>query len=351
MKPTPQPLNPIDHTELAKYAGTFARIEWLLLVLLLLYIVTPNVRVTSTPVVVLAACGYFAAVLSLHLFGARREHRPWVIALRTWLMIALIAWVMWHSGGVHSPLLGLFLLPLVAAALILGMGMTLFDTLLVTLIYLSLGWFEDPQGKLPPQELARLAVVFSPFLLVAYLTASLHRDIAQASQRIQTLSLTDELTGLYNLRAFKNLMAREETRAKRYQRSFTILMIDADFLKQINDQYGHSAGSELIRHVARHIRRSLRTTDIPARYGGDEFVALLVETPSQGGWAVAERLRQAVAQNPIMLEKENITASVSIGLAAYPEHGENAEAVLALADQALYESKRAGRNLVRVHSR
>ncbi len=123
-------------------------------------------------------------------------------------------------------------------------------------------------------------------------------------------------------------------------------MIDCDNLKTVNDTHGHEAGSRLLRQVANAVQVELRATDVPARYGGDEFIVLLPETPPKGAADVAERIRLAIAARPLAINGQNVVASVSIGFASYPEDGRTLDALAARADRALYQAKQEGRNRV-----
>jgi diguanylate cyclase (GGDEF)-like protein len=114
----------------------------------------------------------------------------------------------------------------------------------------------------------------------------------------------------------------------------------------VNDAYGHEAGNRLLQHVVKSMQGHLRATDIPARYGGDEFVIMLPDTPSRGALEVAERIRVAVESTPFATEAGRVPCTVSIGVASYPQDGRSIEALLARADLALYEAKAAGRNRV-----
>jgi diguanylate cyclase (GGDEF)-like protein len=123
-------------------------------------------------------------------------------------------------------------------------------------------------------------------------------------------------------------------------------MIDSDHLKGVNDSHGHDAGTRLLRQLAHAIQRELRASDVPARYGGDEFIVLLPETPAQGALDVAERIRKVISATPLALEGRTVACSVSIGLACFPEDGRTLDTLAARADRALYQAKKAGRDCV-----
>ncbi|MBU2663002.1 diguanylate cyclase [Actinoplanes bogorensis] len=167
-------------------------------------------------------------------------------------------------------------------------------------------------------------------------------------EEAQRLSLTDPLTGLWNYRYLRESLRREVERASRFGRMLAVLVLDLDHFKDVNDTYGHAAGDAVLSEFARRIRVGLREVDVAFRQGGEEFVVLLPETDAYGGAIVAERLGAAVRGRPVIVEGESIPISVSIGVAVYPEHGENSPQVLSSADRALYAAKNAGRDTYRL---
>ena len=187
---------------------------------------------------------------------------------------------------------------------------------------------------------------FSPFLLVAYVTSMLAADILQAKKRITLLSQTDDLTGLLNMRAFNLVLEKEIARVTRYAQPFTVIMVDVDGLKTVNDHYGHTAGSRLIKIIGQSIRDCVRTSDVLARYGGDEFVILMSHTSTEHARTAAERIRAAIHNTSFDMKGVRISNTVSIGIASFPECVEDAADVLDKADIALYQSKQGGRNKV-----
>jgi diguanylate cyclase (GGDEF)-like protein len=168
-------------------------------------------------------------------------------------------------------------------------------------------------------------------------------------QKPHILSAADSLTGMMNRRTFEDRWQGEVARARRYGRPISIAAIDIDYFKQFNDTYGHAAGDLALQSVGRVIRSRVRTGDYAARIGGEEFVVALPETNSVNATAVAEQLRQAVAQNPIHVagHRGAVNVTISIGVAAWPEHGEEITRLLERADNRLYEAKLAGRDQVK----
>jgi diguanylate cyclase (GGDEF)-like protein len=141
-------------------------------------------------------------------------------------------------------------------------------------------------------------------------------------------------------------MEQEIRRSDRMGRGFTMLMLDLDDLKPVNDTYGHQWGDRLLKAIADTIRQTVRFTDAAARYGGDEFVVLLPETDAAGGYVVGEKLRRDIAAITLHAADRNVRSSVSVGLVSYPDDGTTIEQLVAAADVAMYESKRRGKNRI-----
>lgn len=198
-------------------------------------------------------------------------------------------------------------------------------------------------------------VVFSPrekaeeaelnFLKLFAKQIELAITIADLFEAVKNQAVTDSLTGLYNRRYFEEFLDKEVIRAERMKQPFTLVALDLDYLKQINDKYGHSYGDLAIKTVAEVLQKNARSIDVAARIGGEEFNVLLPGIDSKGGLIAAERIRNAIAD--CTLEKiGQITAS--IGVATYYEHSNKIEELLEIADQAMYNAKRNGRNQVQL---
>ena len=175
-------------------------------------------------------------------------------------------------------------------------------------------------------------------------TYSTHLE--ELSQRLRNLAYRDSLTDLYNHRYFYEQLTHEVERAHRYGRPVSVILLDLDHFKDINDRLGHQAGDEVLRQVGRVLLRTIRIGDSAYRYGGEEFAVLLPEADSAITWAVAERIRQELAALKIQLDAENIMVTVSAGIAVCPDNGTSAQDLVAAADTALYRSKSEGRNRV-----
>ncbi|MFF5174265.1 diguanylate cyclase [Micromonospora sp. NPDC000089] len=183
-----------------------------------------------------------------------------------------------------------------------------------------------------------------------------HAAVAVENVRVheeaQRLSLTDPLTGLWNYRYLRESLRREVERANRFGRMLSILALDLDRFKNVNDSYGHTAGDAVLAEFARRVRAEIREVDLAFRQGGEEFVVLLPETDARGAAIVAERLGAAVRETPIRADGHAgpvaVPVSVSIGIAVYPDHASTGQEVLDAADEALYAAKAAGRDGYRV---
>jgi diguanylate cyclase (GGDEF)-like protein len=339
----------LEQEELRGISRTVAEIEWLLLVLVLVYVIFGQPIPDIEPALSMALFFYAAFVMSFRYTNFYKRETRWKIAVETLAMIVFLTWALWFTGGLASPLVNAYLLVVITSALTLGKTVTLAGVALIALCYLFLGW------QVGSQDMARLAfwggfaAQIAPVILVAYITTMFSADIRYGLNRAKLLSETDELTGLYNMRGFVVIANRLFAQAQRYERPASILMVDSDSLKQVNDRFGHESGNRLLQHVVKAMQGHLRATDVPARYGGDEFVIMLPDTPARGAQEVAERIRQAVETAPFTTEAGRVQCTVSIGVASFPQDGRSIEALLARADRALYDAKEAGRNRVAQH--
>jgi diguanylate cyclase (GGDEF)-like protein len=163
--------------------------------------------------------------------------------------------------------------------------------------------------------------------------------------RLAVLSQTDDLTLLYNRRYLDDVLPREIDRARRYGHPLSLMMIDLDHFKEINDRHGHAVGDEILRGMGDRLRAFSRYADVSARWGGEEFLVLLIETDEDKARQVAERLRQGIGELGHETSAGPLTVTLSIGVAALGT-GDTASSMLRRADEALYRAKRGGRNRV-----
>jgi diguanylate cyclase (GGDEF)-like protein len=186
-------------------------------------------------------------------------------------------------------------------------------------------------------------------LLLRWLPAAI-RERAKSekdAEGLRELAAVDGLTGLFNRRHFLNLVEAEWDRHRRYARPLSLIMIDIDLFKSINDRFGHDAGDRVLVQVANAFRDFKRSSDIAARYGGEEFTLLLPETELKDACIVAERLRQEVSRQVLDATDRTTTVSISVGVSAATQAGSLAD-LIKYADIALYEAKSAGRNRIRI---
>ncbi|MGH8721028.1 MAG: GGDEF domain-containing protein [Burkholderiales bacterium] len=339
----------IEQEELRGISRTVAEIEWLLLIVVLVYVVFGRPIPDIEPALSMALFFYAAFVMSFRYTNFYKRETRWKIGVETLAMIVFITWALWFTGGVASPLLNAYLLVVITSALTLGKTVTLAEVALIGACLLLLDWQVGGKDMVRLAYLGGFAAQLAPVVLVAYITTMFSADIRYGLNRAKLLSETDELTGLYNMRGFVVIANRLFAQAQRYARAASFLMVDSDSLKQVNDTHGHEAGNRLLQHVVKAMQGHLRATDVAARYGGDEFVIMLPDTPARGALEVAERIRNAVEATPFATEPVHMPCTVSIGVASYPQDGRSIETLLARADRALYEAKAAGRNRVVQH--
>jgi diguanylate cyclase (GGDEF)-like protein len=166
-------------------------------------------------------------------------------------------------------------------------------------------------------------------------------------EKTQRQATTDGLTGLANHKRFYEILERELWRSRRYGGQISVIMVDVDNLKKINDAHGHRAGDKVIQQISRRIKECIRQIDTAARYGGDEFAIILPNTSLSDATVVAERMVNVVARSPITWKKEQIEVSISVGLGQYDAEA-SPEDITSRSDQALYTAKQAGKNTVRI---
>jgi diguanylate cyclase (GGDEF)-like protein len=193
-----------------------------------------------------------------------------------------------------------------------------------------------------PQTLTDDAITFL-YIVCDY--AAIAIENARAVERIQELTITDDCTHLFNARHLAAVLPTEIERARRFDQPLGIVFLDLDYFKQVNDVHGHPAGSRVLAEAAEVITRTLRTVDLAFRYGGDEFVAILPQTPGPAAAAAANRLLVAMrARRFLSLEGLSLHLTASLGVASYPDDADNAAALLERADQRMYSVKNTTRD-------
>lgn len=171
-------------------------------------------------------------------------------------------------------------------------------------------------------------------------------QLEKAYSQLESLVSTDYLTGISNRRHLFQLGEKEFSRARRYHRPLSVLMLDLDHFKKINDTYGHDIGDETLKVVARTIKDCLRSVDGFGRFGGEEFVVFLPETEIEAAGKVGDRIRQAIAAMSIQIEQTTVQVTISVGVATMTEQDQALYHILKRADRALFQAKHQGRNQV-----
>lgn len=333
-------------------------------------------------------------VIGAHLLQTAPTWPTWGLLFVTFLLYPQLAWLvarhaktplqqeLWHmrfdallcgawSAALHFPLwivfalftsvtlnLALFrgLRGLGEAALAWGVGVLVAGALL--------GWGMHPDTD--PVVAWTTMIVLSTYLLVTGLdnhqrSMKLHetreqlkrkeqhlqhqlQEIHELQSQLKEQALRDSLTGLFNRHHLGETLQREIERCRRTRQPLSVVLIDVDHFKHINDTWGHQTGDEVLRQVAQRLQANTRTSDGCFRYGGEEFLLVLPETASDTAWQKADALRQSLVTTPLIQTDHPVLVTISAGLATFPEQGSDMDTLIAAADKALYRAKHEGRN-------
>lgn len=185
----------------------------------------------------------------------------------------------------------------------------------------------------------------APHFIIDQLLMSFRNSLSY--QEARHLMFIDDLTGIFNTRYLDHALQTEIKRAQRYKKHLSLLFIDLDFFKEVNDNYGHLAGSRVLIDMAGVLKSCLRDIDIVVRYGGDEFIVILIETDRQGAQIVAERIRSTTEKHPFKIREDAIlNLTCCVGIATYPDDADSKTVLIHLADKAMYRGKETTRNVV-----
>jgi len=332
----------IEQAQLRGFARSFAEVEWLLLILVMLYQFVTQPESARDPYVV-GILVAFAAFILVFRFGKMLAGRPATkIGVEILVMVAFLTGVLATTGPEARVMVNLYLLPVITAALALGKRATILVMALVAVCYVLLPTVTIGTDALSAQLATEAAGVLFPFVLVAFLTTLLAENIDLAKTRIRALSDRDELTNLYNVRAFMRLAERQHQLAARANEHYAIAMVDVQGLKSVNEVHGHEAGNRVLKLTADALLRLTRATDVVGRYGGDEFVVLLTRADSETAEEVAQRIRNVVFSTTLEIDGRIVRVQVSVGVAGFPGNGNALEHVMKAADRAA-QKDRAGR--------
>jgi diguanylate cyclase (GGDEF)-like protein len=300
---------------------------------------------TAQILVVLAA-----AAITLLIVQQARDHvrETTLLTIEGFVGLVLAGMLIALTGGALSPFAFTLALIVVGAAIVVTPEITLLLTAGAGATYLAAMAIDARLRSGPPSEIAvaTAGINLVALGLIAYVGMAIGREQRRAREDANRQATEDPLTGLRTRPYLFAALDREVDRSRRTGRSFCLLMIDLDDLKAINDGLGHLYGDRALRLVGEVVRNGIRRIDTGARFGGDEFVVLLPETDPTGGWVLAEKIRQGVAEANLNVDGQRIPTSVSVGVVTYPQDGQTVRALLECADAAMYRSKREGRDRV-----
>jgi diguanylate cyclase (GGDEF)-like protein len=200
------------------------------------------------------------------------------------------------------------------------------------------------------RRLHEIMKMVSKQVAIAMLQSNLIEDLEKSNDRLKRLAETDGLTGLPNHRKIQEIFRHEMDRAQRYDHPLSLMMIDIDHFKQINDRYGHPAGDEVLKRLSSCFEESTREIDAVGRYGGEEFMFVVPETEESKAAVLANRLRERVEELEFEVEDETLSLTVSIGIGSRDFNGDDPDEMIERADAALIHAKRSGRNQVKRYS-
>ena len=300
----------------------------------------------STPLIAALALALLAISIVLARIVPLLKNNParqhWMGIATLMLTVTLLAA---STGGAHSTLVTLYLIPLAVIALAFGRWWLVVSLgVVIAMLGLVLGSM-TPGVDIHAVEFGmQMVSKLAPALAVAIALAALIERMHSAVQRISDLAATDHLTGLLNFRAFEEVLQQEHRKAERFGRAYTLVMVDVDNLSQVNELLGHEAGSQVIVAVAAAVSRSIRASDVAARLGGDDFIVLMTEADAATGAVIAQRIRNNVYAGTVSVANRLIRANVSLGTASFPEDHLYPKELLILADQRMQQDRELRRS-------
>ena len=317
-----------EQEELRSITRSVGEIEWLLLILILLYHVFGGTAESDRTVIIIAMALYVGSIMGFRYSTFFLAESRWKLAVQTWIMTTFITFSLLHTGRLESPLLNTYLLVIITSALALGKVTTLLELVLIAACIAFLGDYSSATELISPKYVAGILAVFAPFVLVAYITTMFASDIRFGLSKKEVPEAIEELTTAVNMRGFAVIADRLFGQAVRHEQPFSLLVIECKNLREINDDLGHRAGDALLLALSKSIKEQLRHTDVLARQAGDEFVALLPETPAAGAFAAARKVRAGIAGIPLILGGKLLSPNISIGAATYPRDGSKLDMLL-----------------------
>ncbi len=298
----------------------------------------------SLAVVELLMVGY--SVFLLYIIRSTRHLERWILAYILPFFTAMM-FAMTAPRTTPSVFAWVLLVPILAHLLLgrrLGFGVAVFFIATAGIIFF-IKHGENPD-LMQPLPIANIIIIALSILAFSHVY-EISREKSELG--LFLMAQTDFLTGLANRARFNDIFEREKHRALREKLALTLLVIDLDYFKEVNDQYGHEAGDKALVYVAKLLQKRLRATDLACRLGGEEFGIILVDTPGLRAVQVAEELRTALETNPFDIGSDSIAITMSVGVAEFGPDGNELKALLSVADHRLYQGKAEGRNRVIWH--
>jgi len=325
-------------------AQRVADFHWFILVLALAYVVVPAIGVRDAMSLAVVQFAYAGFILLTHYLSARRPTSVWNLTVDTWVMISYIAFMTWQCGENGGVLIPLYLIPTVITATGHTRRRAVFNVLLMCTVMLGLQW-RTLAGLDTGAIVALSEVVIFGFLLimVTALVGGFKLDSLRVSGQLRQLRDRDELTGLLHLAAFNRLASRLYQGMRHTGRPMSVMVVDIQGLKSINDAHGLEAGNRVIQAVAAVVARMVRDSDLAARFSGDEFVLMLPGADRVKAEEIGQRLRNGVTQATLELSGTVKRMGVNIGVATYPRDGDALSELIYMADRAMYRDKEVHR--------
>lgn len=347
------------------------KIRWfytiLILIFFLLYQHFTNIDFLNSRnfllIMALSVIGNLIFIISLRRLAGLEEKRDdyqsffYIATLQLDFDLIIISLFTFFSGGFESPVIVLFIFYIMISTFLIFYRKALRNTLIAIGVILVM-FFKNEGAILSSQQLTTLLAFCVILLFTFFVSLFLSRNLKENEKVLQellkktsNLSITDGLTKLYNQSHFFRLLSLEVEQSQRYGLPFSLIIFDVDFFKNYNDNNGHLQGSAALQRIAEIMKSVFRASDVLAKYGGDEFVALLPNTDRVGAFLAADRLRETVEKEPFDGSEKQPSGSItlSLGIASFPEHGSGGEEILERADKALYLAKEKGRNRVVIY--
>jgi diguanylate cyclase (GGDEF)-like protein len=286
----------------------------------------------------------------MHWLVATERRAPSTLVGLDAVQVMIVAGMIASSGGGASPLAFQLYPPVVLAGFAAGLQTASVIAGLASIGYLGASVLSG--GGNLADGWSTLGSIWILTGIAGMIGSDVNRSrqrMAEDKERAERFSSVDWLTGLYNRRHLEYILPQEIARARRHGRPVSLLIVDADHLKEVNDQLGHLQGDQLLTHVAEVLTAQVRLVDTVIRFGGDEFVVIMPDTESESAMIPAERIRAAMSGYPVSAHGLTVNASISAGLATFPIDAEDGPTLLACADAALYVSKRNGRDRITIY--